>query len=52
MANPTERAWEQGYKTGLNGKPESLCPYAKGPSHLAWTQGWQQGVKARSEKQG
>jgi ribosome modulation factor len=52
MANPTEAAWSQGYKTGLNGKPESLCPFAKGPTQAAWKQGWDTGAKARSDKQG
>jgi ribosome modulation factor len=52
MANPTEHAWAQGYKTGLNGKPDSLCPFKKGMAHQAWMEGWQNGAKAHEEKQG
>jgi ribosome modulation factor len=51
MANPNETAWAQGYKTGQNGKRESLCPYKKGGMFDAWMQGWQNGAKSRSAKQ-
>lgn len=51
MANPTETAWAQGYKTGLNGKPDTLCPFKKGALMQAWMQGWENGAKSRSEKQ-
>jgi ribosome modulation factor len=50
LANPAEAAWAQGYKTGLNGKPESLCPFKKGAAYQAWIEGWQTGAKARSDK--
>jgi ribosome modulation factor len=50
LANPAEAAWAQGYKTGLNGKPDSLCPFKKGAAYQAWIEGWQTGAKARGDK--
>lgn len=50
MANPIEQAWAQGHKTGLNGKPETLCPFKKGMAQQAWMQGWQEGAKAHAAK--
>lgn len=52
MANPNDQAWAQGYKTGQNGKPDTLCPFKKGMQFQAWMQGWQEGAKAHAAKQG
>jgi ribosome modulation factor len=47
MAAPQDKAWQDGYAAGKNGKPESASPYKKGTLMVAWQQGWSNGVKAR-----
>jgi len=41
---PTEEeldeAWESGYQTAADGKPESDCPVIKGALCIAWVKGW------------
>lgn len=35
-----DEAWESGYQTAADGKPESDCPVMKGALCIAWVQGW------------
>jgi ribosome modulation factor len=33
-------AWESGYQSAADGKPESDCPVMKGAMCIAWVKGW------------
>lgn len=35
-----DEAWESGYQTAADGKPESDCPVMKGALCIAWVKGW------------
>lgn len=35
-----DEAWERGYLTAADGKPESDCPVMKGALCIAWVKGW------------
>jgi ribosome modulation factor len=48
MAAPQDRAWQEGYAAGKNGKPESASPYKSGTLMAAWQKGWSAGAKAHA----
>lgn len=41
--DPMDRAFERGYRIGLEGKSKSLCPNDEGAAHQEWMNGWRQG---------
>jgi ribosome modulation factor len=39
----TSRAYTRGYRTGVRGKSQSLCPAENGDLRVQWMSGWRQG---------
>lgn len=39
----TDRAYQRGYLTGLEGRSKSLCPKQDGTEHQEWMNGWREG---------
>lgn len=37
------RAFNKGYRVGVNGKSMNMCPNATGDSRQQWLNGWRQG---------
>lgn len=40
---PVEKAYIQGFRTGINGKSVDLCPYKKANIRGLWRSGWREG---------
>ena len=38
-----ERAYQHGYRAGLQGRPQDLCPHTLGSMREQWQTGWREG---------
>ncbi|MDX9875367.1 MAG: ribosome modulation factor [Spongiibacteraceae bacterium] len=38
-----ERAYQRGYRAGLDGRTRSTCPHVHGPARTEWLLGWHEG---------
>ncbi|MET0377796.1 MAG: ribosome modulation factor [Spongiibacteraceae bacterium] len=41
--NLTERAFQHGYRAGLDGRRRDLCPHRQGSMREQWVAGWREG---------
>lgn len=41
--DPVERAFQRGYKYGIQGKSRDLCPFSQADARQAWLSGWREG---------
>lgn len=41
--DPMERAFQRGYRYGISGKSQELCPFTQSDTRQAWINGWREG---------
>lgn len=39
----SQRAFERGYQTGINGRSSDTCPHSSGEQRMQWMSGWHEG---------